>query len=234
MNPRSPIQEESGLPQLWRCCVRIFTRYQRGGLGERALRSRQLVEGKHFTTVWKKWLKGALELQIAIPTPTLLVGALENMGATLTQQSTQASFRLSLARVLLQMTVQEVTNYADALLAEAGSAFHSVTQNTTAKVKSMEVSSTPKIGATTQGGPADGKKGTASSTVATKQIPCKYFSSDEGCKKGSECTFKHDRSVVEKQGRCFNHGSKQGTKKDCSAKAKTRSEAGRAVKEVSG
>ena len=150
---------------------RIFTRYQPGGLGERALLLRQLVEGKQlFATVgemmehlrgWKRWLRRAVELQIAIPDPTLLVGALEKMGTILTHQSAQASFRLSSARVLLQIdvnpTVQGVTSYADVLLAEAESAFHGVTQQTTAKVKSVEVSPTPKAGGTGLGATPEGK-----------------------------------------------------------------------------
>jgi len=132
-------------------------------------------------------------MELAIPDPTLLVGALEKMGMTLTHQSAQASsFRLSSARILLQIdvspTVQGVTSYADVLLAEAEWAFHGVSQQTTAKVKSVEVSPTPKTGGTGLGATPEGKKPTPSSTTATKQIPCKYFSSEEGFKKGSECT----------------------------------------------
>ena len=222
---------------------RIFTRYQPGGLGERALLLRQLVEGKQFATVgemmehlrgWKRWLRRAVELQIAIPDPTLLVGALEKMGTILTHQSAQASFRLSSARVLLQIdvnpTVQGVTSYADVLLAEAESAFHGVTQQTTAKVKSVEVSPTPKAGGTGLGATPEGEKPTPSSNTTTKQVPCKYFSSEEGCKKGSECTFKHDWSAVEKSGRCYNCGSTQHTKKDCGVKARKPGDAGKSIK----
>ena len=227
---------------------RIFTRYQPGGLGERALLLRQLVEGKQlFATVgemmehlrgWKRWLRRAVELQIAIPDPTLLVGALEKMGTILTHQSAQASFRLSSARVLLQIdvnpTVQGITSYADVLLAEAESAFHGVTQQTTAKVKSVEVSPTPKAGGTGLGATPEGKKPTPSSNTTTKQVPCKYFSSEEGCKKGSECTFKNDWSAVEKSGRCYNCGSTQHTKKDCGVKARKPGDAGKSIKAVSG
>ena len=125
----------------------------------------------------RRWLRRAVEL--AIPDPTLLVGALEKMGTTLTHQSAQASSFMSSARILLQIdvnpTVQGVTSYADVLLAEAESAFHGVSQQTTAKVKSVEVSPTPKTGGTGLGATPEGKKPTPSSTTATKQIPCKYF-----------------------------------------------------------
>ena len=132
-----------------------------------------------------------MELQIAIPANFAGWSAGEK-GTTLTHQSAQASFRLSSGRVLLQIdvnpTVQDATSYADARLAEAESAFHGVTQQTHCKVKFVEVSPTPKTGGTGFGATPEGKKLTPSSTTTTKQIPCKYFSSEEGCKKGSECT----------------------------------------------
>ena len=57
----------------------IFTRYQPGGLGERALLLRQLVEGKQFATVGEmmEHLRG-WKWSFRLPSqPTLLVGALE-------------------------------------------------------------------------------------------------------------------------------------------------------------
>ena len=117
---------------------RIFTRYQPGGMAERALLLRQLVEPKSHSSLgemvehlreWKRWLRRAGELRIAVPDPTLLVGALEKLGASLVKQSVQASFRLSSARAHLQIDVNPteagVTSYADVLLAEAESALHS-------------------------------------------------------------------------------------------------------------
>eukprot|EP00435_Cladocopium_sp_Y103_P057857 s294_g20.t1 len=226
---------------------RIFTRYQPGGLGERSLLLRQLVDGKQFSTVgemmehlrnWKRWLRRAVELQITIPDPTLLAGALEKMGATLTQHSSQVSFRLSSARVLLQIdvnpTVQGVTSYADVLLAEAEAAFHSVTQQTTAKVKALEVGNQSKGGLTGGGAVGEVKKAAGVTATPTRQIPCRFFASDEGCKKGSECTFKHDWGGVEKQGRCFNCGSTQHSKRDCPVKSRKGGDANKAVKAIAG
>eukprot|EP00435_Cladocopium_sp_Y103_P069412 s890_g33.t1 len=216
-------------------------------LGERSLLLRQLVEGKQFSTVgemvehlrgWKRWLRRAVELQITIPDPTLLVGALEKMGATLTQHSSQASFRLSSARVLLQIdvnpTVHGVTSYADVLLAEAEAAFHSVTQQTTAKVKALEVGNQSKGGLTSGGTVGDVKKAAGVTATPTKQIRCKFFTSDEGCKKGAECTFKHDWGGVEKHGRCFNCGSTQHSKRDCPVKSRKGGDANKAVKAIAG
>ena len=95
----------------------------------------------------------------------------------------------------------------------------------------MDVISLPKSGGNGGGGGApDGKRPPTSTNTATKQIPCKYFSSDEGCKKGAECTFKHDWSLVDKYGRCFNCGSTQHTKKDCGVKARRPSDGAKAAR----
>ena len=109
---------------------RIYTRYQPGGLGEKALLLRQLVEGKAPSTLnefleqiraWKRNLKRAQELSVTTPDPTLLMNALDKMSQVVIRASTHTAFRLNSTRAHLMVdidpTLTAVTTYADAVLA---------------------------------------------------------------------------------------------------------------------
>ena len=126
---------------------RIFTRYQPGGLGERAMLLRQLVDPRTSTSMlealeqlraWKRYLRRAQELKIATPDATLLVGALEKYVGVIVKASPQTSFRLNSARAGLRVdvapVVDSVLQFADVVLAEAEAGFHSTAQGTAAKV----------------------------------------------------------------------------------------------------
>ena len=171
-----------------------------------------------------------------IPDPTLLVGALERMGSVVTQHNGQAAFRLSTARVMLQIdvnpTITGVTNYADVLLAESESALHSVAQPATAKVRALDGNSGTNDFIGTGGGTSNDPK-KAPNPSPGKPAACRYFVSEGGCKKGGDCQFKHDWSSVDKTGRCWTCGSTQHSKRDCPVKAKSGSEGGKAVKTLS-
>ena len=71
---------------------RIYVRYQPGGLGEKTLLLRQLVDGKtaggpsefvEQVRGWKRNLRRAQELNVTTPDPTLLMGALDKMSSTI-------------------------------------------------------------------------------------------------------------------------------------------------------
>jgi len=64
---------------------------------------------------------------------------------------------------------------------------------------------------------ADGRR---SFSTAPSQVQCKFFLTEGGCKKGSECSFKHDWMEVDKYGRCWQCGASNHTKKDCGVKVK--------------
>ena len=83
---------------------RALTRYQPGGLGEKALLLRQLVDGKAPSGIgefleqvrsWKRNLTRAQELKVATPDPTLLMGALDRISSTIIKSSNQLAFRLN-------------------------------------------------------------------------------------------------------------------------------------------
>ena len=48
------------------------------------------------------------------------------------------------------------------------------------------------------------------------KAPCKFWKSDEGCRKGVECTYLHD--ATDMKGQCFGCGSTSHVKKECPVK----------------
>eukprot|EP00435_Cladocopium_sp_Y103_P038238 s480_g10.t1 len=205
---------------------RIYTRYQPGGLGEKALLLRQLVDGKAPGTAgevleqirgWKRNLRRAQELNVATPDPTLLIGALDKMSASIIKSSTQMAFRLNSTRAQLMVdinpTLGSVTNYADAIMAEAEGLLHAGAQiNTTVKVKALDGGPTepPKKG--------DGK-GKAPEKTGKGPV-CKFFGTEDGCKKGLDCSYVHDWSTLDKsQMRCWTCSSTKHNRRDCTVKA---------------
>eukprot|EP00913_Durusdinium_trenchii_P034611 g32381.t1 len=119
---------------------KVLVRYQPGGLGERAHLLKQLVEVRVPTSVgemvtqlqmWRRWLRRAQELRVNVPDATLLMGALDKLSQPLGKVATQSAFRLSAIRANLKLmvdvnpTLEGVIGFAEALLAEGETAFHS-------------------------------------------------------------------------------------------------------------
>eukprot|EP00971_Amphidinium_carterae_P005199 103771-Amphidinium_carterae.1 len=57
----------------------------------------------------------------------------------------------------------------------------------------------------------------------SKSTPCKFFTSDDGCKHGGKCTYFHPR-VTRDEGKCFNCGSKSHALKECDKPKPTKRE----------
>ena len=209
---------------------RVLTRYQPGGLGEKALLLRQLVEGRSPTNLmdfldqiktWKRSLRRAQELKVATPDPTLLIGALDKMSGVVVKSSPQAAFRLNSMRTQLMVdvnpTLPSVVNYADSVMAEAESLFHGgVPANATVKVKALEGGAQAEA---SQKGEGKGKSQEKSGKG--DRFPCKVFGTEDGCKKGADCSYIHDWNGIEKKGRCWNCSSTKHSRRDCTVKAMT-------------
>eukprot|EP00435_Cladocopium_sp_Y103_P005472 s1608_g1.t2 len=209
---------------------RIYTRYQPGGLGEKALLLRQLVDGKTPNSAsefleqvrnWKRNLRRAQELNVATPDPTLLIGALDKMSSAIIKTSTQMAFRLNSTRAQLMVdinpTLASVTNYADAVMAEAEGLLHAGAQvNATVKVKALN---NEAVDGPSKGDGKDGKGGKG--LEKSGRVACKFFGTEDGCKKGQDCTYLHDWSTLDKGGppRCWTCSSTKHARRDCTVKA---------------
>ena len=179
---------------------KIWTRYQPGGLAERGLLLRSLVDPgtKSFSSVgdvvaglrnWRRWLIRTGELNIAVPDATLLVSALDKFAQGLMRCSPQAAFRLNAARASLQVDVNP--SLPGVLMAEAESAYHggsSLQTNSATKVKALGAAA------------HDGRQQQSVPVTAKENVkpdgrvpyPCRFFLSDGGCKKGRACTYVHE------------------------------------------
>ena len=212
----------------------LFRRYQPGGLAERSRLLRQLVEPKAPQSMnevvealrgWRRSLRRAQELDIATPDATLLLGALDKMTELVGKRSSQVAFRMSSTRATLGVDVtpnlETVLSFADMLTAEAESLAISELQPIqetkgsppATKVKAMTATMEEKT-----------EKGTEKAKVDIKpdEKTCRFWGSDDGCRKGQDCRFKHDWGGLEKKGRCFGCSSTKHTKRDCpSVKPKT-------------
>eukprot|EP00971_Amphidinium_carterae_P067866 1343557-Amphidinium_carterae.1 len=66
-------------------------------------------------------------------------------------------------------------------------------------------------------------KGSKDNKTNPKSTPCKFFTSDEGCKHGGKCSYFHPR-VTRDEGKCFNCGSKSHALKECDKPKPTKRE----------
>ena len=82
----------------------------------------------------------------------------------------------------------------------------------------------------------DGTNGKGDQKGSTLDKPvCRYFLSDQGCKKGQKCPFPHEWKGISKQGRCWSCRSTQHMKPECPVKdPKVKKELGEEVKSKEG
>ena len=207
----------------------LFRRYQPGGLAERSRLLRQLVEPKTPQTMnevvealrgWRRSLRRAQELEIATPDATLLLGALDRMSELVGKTSSQVAFRMSSTRAALGVDVtpslETVLNFSDMLTAEAESLAISELQPVT-EVKTVPLTTKVKAMAAVTEEKGDKGAGKAKSEVKFEEKICRFWGSEEGCRKGQECRFKHDWTNLDKKGRCFGCSSTKHSKRECPA-----------------
>ena len=178
----------------------LFTTFQPGGLAEKEVILRSLESPAEAATVadavsalrkWMRWRRRAMELQVSEPDPFLLLKGLGRIVKKPLEGNRELNFRVSLARSTLQVdstpTRDTVGKFATHLLAEMEQIAHldSNKKSTTkeaakaaqpdAKLKKIEENS----------GEGKGWRPEKGNT------PCKFFLTDEGCRKGQQCAWKH-------------------------------------------
>ena len=102
--------------------------------------------------------------------------------------------------------MEAVRDYAEVLQAEA----EELALVTNSKMFSTAPTAAPVLKALQVAG-QDGSS-TLPASTSTKG-PCRYWKTDEGCKRGAACTFQHDMEGM--RGRCWSCGGSNHLKKDC-------------------
>ncbi|OLP75490.1 Copia protein [Symbiodinium microadriaticum] len=172
---------------------------------------------------WARWLRRSEDVGLKSPDASILLRGLDNLVRKPLQEHAEIAFRVNILRYQLEVdtkpTQAAIMNLHSTLLSE----FEQVafkgrgkagTNVATMKGLSMPTttstpSTTPNHGA---GGDAEGAKG--------KGSPCKFFLTDNGCRRGSSCKFSHEVDKRQRQGRCWTCGSKQHVSKQCPTKDK--------------
>ena len=198
--------------------------YQPGGLGEKQMLIRNLEEPPEANTLvdavqglrrWVRWRQRAKELQASEPDPTVLVRALNRITGKVLEMHKDLNFRIALSKSTLLVdtapTKQVVEQFATHLLAEIEQVSHvekkTFSSNSKAvipkaenpKIRKMEEDS-KGVGKGSDRRPFEAKK-----TSDEKGRPtCRFYVTDEGCKKGKACTWSHviDESLGTKR-RCW-------------------------------
>ena len=192
---------------------------------------------------WRRWCARMVELGGSLPDPALQVKAITKISKNALQQNPEVSFRVSLSRASLQIDMNpdsdKVQKLHAQILSELEAMHHRGSSSkdrdqerdkakdngAQAKVKGVEAQGQPPSAppkgpkapkSPSKAPPAPKTSSTGDSSMS--RTPCTFYTSQNGCKKGADCTFGHDWnsfSATEKAQRCKVCGSKGHKSPEC-------------------
>ena len=204
---------------------RLMQNYQPGGAHEKAAVLSALESPPEAATVgdaiaglrrWVCWKRRAADISVALPDPTVLLRGLDRLVNKVLMGVPASQFRVNLPRTTLMidsvLTMGSVESYAEVLLAEFDAMAYSrkkekAQQSGPApgampKIKKIENDEMPEPHPVKR--PDDAKR---------DKPKCKFYLSDEGCRKGRSCRFNHDQK--DDRRRCWTCGSCQHMSNKC-------------------
>ena len=199
---------------------KLYTIYAPGGAAERASLLKQLEAIPAQTSVveligslrrWKKLANRAAEMGVALPDGSVLLVAIETAIKGLVDSNRDMAFKLNMAKQELQLpyrpTVSTVMTYADHVMAELQQIIPY--NNKDAKLKGMQTNpSTPTSSTASPKGKGAGQP-----------QPCKFWLSDDGCRRGASCKYAHQFATKEEEkARCWTCGAKNHRQSECPTK----------------
>ena len=211
---------------------RLHVLYAPGGVAERTTVLKQL-EGTPGTdnvvdTIaslrrWRRNLTRASEMNVSPPDASILLKGVELIAGAAVKKNHDMSFRLALSRNELQLqhrpTQDTVLRYFDHLLSELQ---QSIPARSSTRPQGPGADGQPHLRAVGgQAGTGEQRSASSSPTKAggKQNAPCRFFTSDAGCRRGSNCKYSHDfASKEEKRARCWHCGSRQHRQGECPVK----------------
>ena len=218
---------------------RLFCLFQPGGQSERSTLLQLLTDFKLGSVLnehagslrqWIRWLERGEELGIVLPDPMILSGVMGRASDVVGKTGAQVGFRLASARQQLQLdnrpSMPDVKLFAEYVLAEAeelvvsnGSSSSQGNQGgSKPAVKMVSVEGTPPKDPGRELIRENGNEGRVlqpgNVENVTSKTPCKFWLTDEGCKKGEKCRFTHT-VLSPKDNRCFNCSGVGHGKREC-------------------
>ena len=160
---------------------------------------------------WLRWKKRALDMGLVLPDPSVLLRGLDRLVGKVIGNHPILQFRINLTRTTLMIdavpTMQGIEQLAECIMAELDQVSYAKKKSAALqppKVKRMEEAGRNNNG----GGKQDEER---------KEIPkCKFYLTEDGCRKGKGCRFSHDQKDQSK--RCWTCGSTKHFSNTCPVK----------------
>ncbi|CAE7489027.1 GIP [Symbiodinium sp. KB8] len=221
----------------------LHTRYQPAGQAEKASILQFLVspdapkdtqQAVKNLRRWLRWLARSTELQLAPPDASLLVKAVDKLGAAFLSDPS-AVFRVQAFR--LQNSIDHLpsqdssVSLAQLYLAELETLLLVAPDPKKQRVAALETPTADKP--EEPKGKGKGKEKGGKPNEGVEKEVCRQFSSEKGCPRGNTCKYVH-QTHAGMSGRCFNCGGKH-LKSECTspggyAVAKAKADAKKAVR----
>ncbi|CAE7452704.1 GIP, partial [Symbiodinium microadriaticum] len=200
------------------CLFKLYTIFAPGGASERASLIKQLEHiPSHASVVetiaalrrWKKLMGRAAEMGVSLPDGSVLLMALEGATKQITEGNKDISFKLNMAKSELGLphkpTLSNVLVYSDHIAAELQQVIP-FNKDQALKLKAVNMDTgSPVSTATSPSGKGQGQK-----------QPCKFWLTDEGCRRGAGCKYGHVFQTKEdKKARCWTCGATTHRQSEC-------------------
>lgn len=206
--------------------TKLMVNYQPGGIHETAAVLAALESPPEATGAgevisglrkWLRWKRRAEDMGVMIPDPSVLLRGLDKLVGRVVNANPTLLFRLNLTRTTLMIdtipTKTSLEQWAECLMAEFD-------QLSYAKKKKMGTAGQPKIRKAKEEEKAAQWGGGKPDQPKKEPPKCKYFLTEDGCKRGKQCRWSHDQR--DDQRRCWQCGST----KHFSSKCRTRDQTG--------
>ena len=172
---------------------------------------------------WVRYYRRAKDLGLSTPDPSILLRALDGLVKRPLQEHHDITFRMSLLRRSLKVdftpTETSVMTIQQAYLAE----FEQVGFRRSRPNSGAQQPQLPKIKAIEM---PPGTTPMPTPSPKTGPRPCRFFLSDDGCRRGKDCKYEHSMnslSKTEKRERCYVCGAKGHMSSNCPQKPRSRS-----------
>ena len=202
--------------------TRLMLNYQPGGSSEKAAvlgalelpaEAQSPAEAIAGLRRWLRWKKRAVDMGLVLPDPSVLLRGLDRMTTKVLSTNTALQFRVNLTRTTLLVdavpTSRNIEQLAECLMAELDQLSYAKRKNQALqppKIKKFEEEAKP------EGSPP--KKGDDG-----KRSPCKFFLTEDGCRRGKECKWSHSMQDPSGQKRCWTCGSTKHFSNKCTVGA---------------
>ena len=213
---------------------RLMVLYRPGSATEKSQLLKRLEEPGGATSpqeavemlrLWHRVYQRAKDLALITPDPSILLKALDGLVRKPLQENAEVTFRMQLLRYHLKV---DITPSVDGVLAIHRAYLAEFEQLAMRKGprkgggaggdSGSNGPATPKMRAI--GGKNDQPGAQRDGSQGGGQLkPCRFFLTDEGCRRGKACKFEHAMDK-DKRERCWTCGSKQHTSKTCPTKVK--------------